>query len=67
MADPRLIGLAQYAEMMRFPHRPRSFSQWRAICFFCQRELAATEALDSAHVAEAVYYRALDRGYFRGA
>ena len=28
-------------------------------------DLAATERLDSAHVAEAVHYRALDRGYFR--
>ena len=28
-------------------------------------DLAATEHLDSAHVAEAVHYRALDRGYFR--
>jgi magnesium chelatase family protein len=29
-------------------------------------DLAGTERLDSAHVAEAVHYRALDRGYFRG-
>jgi magnesium chelatase family protein len=29
-------------------------------------DLAATEHIDSAHVAEAVHYRALDRGYFRG-
>src|SRR5437660_7512183 len=28
-------------------------------------DLAGTECLDSAHVAEAVHYRALDRGYFR--
>ena len=28
-------------------------------------DLAGTERLDSAHVAEAVHYRALDRGYFR--
>ena len=28
-------------------------------------DLAGTEHLDSAHVAEAVHYRALDRGYFR--
>jgi magnesium chelatase family protein len=30
-------------------------------------DLAGTERLDSAHVAEAVHYRALDRGYFRSA
>jgi magnesium chelatase family protein len=30
-------------------------------------DLAGTERLDSAHVAEAVQYRALDRGYFRWA
>ena len=30
-------------------------------------DLAGTEHLDSAHVAEAVHYRALDRGYFRSA
>ena len=29
-------------------------------------DLAACERLESAHVAEAVHYRALDRGYFRG-
>jgi magnesium chelatase family protein len=28
-------------------------------------DLAGAERLDSAHVAEAVHYRALDRGYFR--
>jgi hypothetical protein len=28
-------------------------------------DLAGTERLDSAHVGEAVRYRALDRGYFR--
>jgi magnesium chelatase family protein len=28
-------------------------------------DLAGTERLDSAHVAEAVHYRAMDRGYFR--
>jgi len=29
-------------------------------------DLAGCERLESAHVAEAVHYRALDRGYFRG-
>ena len=28
-------------------------------------DLAGSERLESAHVAEAVHYRALDRGYFR--
>jgi len=30
-------------------------------------DLAGCERIDSAHVAEAVHYRALDRGYFRSA
>ncbi|HEX7157675.1 MAG TPA: hypothetical protein VF214_01570 [Edaphobacter sp.] len=29
-------------------------------------DLASTERIESAHVAEAVQYRALDRAYFRG-